>query len=424
MSTLNAIPFRSTIFYNPNGSVVSNGYVHTVGSNGIVSWTNALSLNTISYSTLTGSTITASSITLSTITASGGVGINTTSPAYPFDVASGSIGIGNRLLGSCPNGDFFWTGLRGTATESYRVGMGIKGDSVTGGVSTIAFNVNSGNVMTLTSTLQVGIGTASPSYLLDVYGIARFNAGIGTSNIGGIVIGTSTDYAGNRFISALNSNQPTNSISYLAFGQNNSSKNQGEIAFYYSTSSSNANYIGLGLYGAASYLQVCGDGTINFTGYTSGGSLSVVGTNGKVTASSDRRIKNNIVYLTDTQTGLNQINQLQPVTFTFIGSNDVHLGFIAQDVEQYIPLAVDGKKHEYQWVIDPTTGSPVLDQNGNLIDRVDENGQKVIRPRGLSDRAIIATQTLAIQELSKQVSTLQSCIGQLTTWAQSQGFSQ
>ena len=169
---------------------------------------------------------------------------------------------------------------------------------------------------------------------------------------------------------------------------------------------------------------MCGDATINFTGYTSGGSLSVVGSSGKVTASSDRRIKNNVVYLTDTQTGLNQINQLQPVTFTFIGSNDVHLGFIAQDVEQYIPLAVDGKKHEYQWVTDPTTGSPVLDQNGNLIDRVDENGQKVIRPRGLSDRAIIATQTLAIQELSKQVSTLQSHISQLTTWAQSQGFSQ
>jgi GTP-binding protein len=122
-------------------------------------------------------------------------------------------------------------------------------------------------------------------------------------------------------------------------------------------------------------------------------------------------------------------------SFLVYGRGILHLGILVETMRregyeltvgnpQVLIKQVDGKKHEYQWVTDPTTGSPVLDQNGNLIDRVDENGQKVIRPRGLSDRAIIATQTLAIQELSKQVSTLQSRVGQLTTWAQSQGFSQ
>ena len=38
--------------------------------------------------------------------------------------------------------------------------------------------------------------------------------------------------------------------------------------------------------------------------------------------------------------------------------------------------------------------------------RVDQDGNKIIRPRGLSDRAIIATQTLAIQELSKQLAVI------------------
>ena len=82
------------------------------------------------------------------------------------------------------------------------------------------------------------------------------------------------------------------------------------------------------------------------------------------------------------------------------GASDTYLGFIAQDVEQHIPLAVDGKKHEYQWEVD-AGGKPLVDENGQLVYKVVANRNKIIRLRGLSDRAIIATQTLAIQELSK-----------------------
>ena len=42
---------------------------------------------------------------------------------------------------------------------------------------------------------------------------------------------------------------------------------------------------------------------------------------------------------------------------------------------------------------------------GNIIYRLDGKGDKIIRPRGLYDRAIIATQTLAIQELAKQATS-------------------
>jgi hypothetical protein len=153
-------------------------------------------------------------------------------------------------------------------------------------------------------------------------------------------------------------------------------------------------------------------GTIFFHAYTSGGTLNALQTTGQLTLSSDIRIKDNIVYLNDTSSALNQINHIRPATFCLIGHDGTYLGFIAQDVEKYIPLAVDGKKYEYQWEVDEN-GKPKFDADGNIVYLLDGNGDKIIRPRGLDDRAIIATQTLAIQELSKLLTAQNSAIASL-----------
>jgi hypothetical protein len=63
-------------------------------------------------------------------------------------------------------------------------------------------------------------------------------------------------------------------------------------------------------------------------------------------------------------------------------------------------LAVDGKKYEWQW--EEEDGKPKFDANGDIVYKLDADGNRIIRPRGVQDRAIIATQTLAIQELAKQ----------------------
>ena len=144
--------------------------------------------------------------------------------------------------------------------------------------------------------------------------------------------------------------------------------------------------------------------TIFFGGYNVTGTLTIVNAGtGQVGLSSDRRIKENIIYKTDTQQGLTSIVNLKPATFNFIGSSDSHLGFIAQDLEQEIPMAVDGKKYEWQW--ETEDGKPKFDTNGDIVYKLDDNGNKIIRPRGVSDRAIIATQTLAIQELAKKATS-------------------
>jgi hypothetical protein len=117
-------------------------------------------------------------------------------------------------------------------------------------------------------------------------------------------------------------------------------------------------------------------------------------------------LKKDIEYLTDTQEGLNAILNLKPCKFKLIQdkSNAVYQGFIADDMMKFIPDAIDGKKIEYKWKTD-LNGNMELDEKGEIIYEVDTSGNKVIRPKAITDIAVIATQTLAIQELNKLLNT-------------------
>ena len=166
-------------------------------------------------------------------------------------------------------------------------------------------------------------------------------------------------------------------------------------------------------FGSAWYLYNNSDGAFRFTvqatgdvylnNYTTNGTLSVAGGNGKITSSSDIRLKENVNYITDTKKGLDQILGLKPCQFNFKANKEhTQLGLIAQDVEQIIPIVVDGKKYEYQAKRD-INNKLMYDEEGNVVYELDEQGNKKIRPRGLDYNGISATQILAIQELHKQL---------------------
>ena len=55
---------------------------------------------------------------------------------------------------------------------------------------------------------------------------------------------------------------------------------------------------------------------------------------------SDRRLKENILYLNDTASDLDKILQLKPAKFDYISGEKNQLGFIAQDVQTVIPEAI------------------------------------------------------------------------------------
>jgi hypothetical protein len=146
---------------------------------------------------------------------------------------------------------------------------------------------------------------------------------------------------------------------------------------------------------------------------TTNGTVITSGSNGFLSVSSDARLKTDIHYLTDRAAALSTVMELRPATFRFMGTQEERLGFIAQDVEKAIPLAVDGKKYEWVWETQ-ADGSPLLNAQGEFVWKL-ENGNKIIRPRGLSDVSVVAMLTLAVQELREQNA-------QLLAWATSQGF--
>jgi hypothetical protein len=159
------------------------------------------------------------------------------------------------------------------------------------------------------------------------------------------------------------------------YGQINAYKSDGTSTGYFTISTLNAGFA--------------------LTGYTSAGTLTTSST-GVVSTSSDARIKSNISYISSNVTSC--IMALKPATFTLNSDpTTVRLGFIAQDVETVIPEAVDGKKYEYEW-------ETVIGPDGYRIPKLDDNGNYIynneIRPRGLDDRALIATLVKAFQEQS------------------------
>jgi collagen type VII alpha len=154
-------------------------------------------------------------------------------------------------------------------------------------------------------------------------------------------------------------------------------------------------------------------GSVFVSPLTTNGTVITSGSNGFLSVSSDARLKTDIVYLTDRAAALSTVMELRPATFRFTGSEDERLGFIAQDVEKAIPLAVDGKKYEWVWETQED-GSPLLDK-GEFVWKLDKSGNRIIRPRGLSDVSVVAMLTMAVQELREQNK-------KLLAWATSKGF--
>ena len=147
--------------------------------------------------------------------------------------------------------------------------------------------------------------------------------------------------------------------------------------------------------------------------YTTNGTLSVTAGNGTVTSSSDRRLKQGEVLLSPVDS-LNRVLALRPKKYSWKAdtSNRVNIGFVAQDVEQAIPEAVDGKKFEYEFVRDGAS------QGVEGTVRVDDEGKPVLdqdkpRYRGLDQCAILSVVVSAVQELARQNAVLESRIVEL-----------
>lgn len=189
---------------------------------------------------------------------------------------------------------------------------------------------------------------------------------------GYIQIGTSTDT--NRLISALDSSMTAGDSAFITLGQNNTSKNQAELSFYYAGNGSNSNRLDFGFFGgsvmfltaqgrlgvgtsspraplevsaAVGSIQIIPIGTITY-GYNvsnnvwtnyGGGPITIPSLSGifngniyvaqNVFTTSDRRLKKNIKEI---DLDIDNYKKLKPVSYKYKSDDRQQIGLIAQDV--------------------------------------------------------------------------------------------
>ena len=116
-----------------------------------------------------------------------------------------------------------------------------------------------------------------------------------------------------------------------------------------------------------------------------GGAAAVIGPTGSYWASSDHRLKSNVVIL---ENCLQKTLGLKPVSYTYTSTQTTEIGFIAHEVQQVVPEVVDGEKDaEYE------NGSPNY--------------------QALNYSALLPILTGAIQQLSQKLDKLEAELNEL-----------
>jgi hypothetical protein len=393
------------------------------------------------------------------IDSNGNVGIGTTAPGYFLDVSAGTgTKIHSLYIHAQSNNGTMALGAAalqraGTFANGFALYQGTGGDTVVNAASgqTIGFKINNAQVAFLNSTTLevagginiqgsnvinfgsntagkegnagkigynafnnngcldiVGGGTTTPRkvYIYDMLGVNAVPTN--TLEVGGASI-LGTVYNNNTFMGTANgwgffpSSANSGTIRYnpslVGAGGN-------EVNAYFGAGTVNIMRFATGTVNGQYVFFTLGSQKIYLNDYASSGNLTV-DSGGRLVAGSDRRIKNNIVYLTDTN-NLEKIKQLKPCSY-YLNDSDYpnkKIGFIAQDLETVIPDAVDGKKYEYMWKVDENN-KPIFDADGNLI-MTDK-----IRPRNIDNTAILAFLVKGTQELAAIVESQQTLISNL-----------
>lgn len=271
----------------------------------------------------------------------GNVGIGTTSPIQKLDTPNIIIG-GSTIAGTYRanalfmdnnggNSRFYSSGPNGTTQGSYEFNI-MASDA--NPLQTVLVINNSGNVGIGNTSPQTTLHTGPTTTVTNVF-TARFAAS-------------------NFFASGGNSMfyVPDTAANIMMFGSNQLGTNQ--IEFYHKNPGTSQAYVG----------------RIS----TSSSATSYV-------TSSDYRLKENIVPISDS---ISRLNQLKPSRFNFIEEpGKIVDGFIAHEVQDIVPEAIVGEKDE-------------VDEDGGII------------PQGIDQAKLVPLLVAAMQELEARVKELEN----------------
>ena len=340
-----------------------------------------------------------------------GLGVNPSawgSSYKAIQIGGGNIALSSNGAGS-GDGSLTWNGYYNGTNWVY---------SYTGGVSSrfrlnelgaswfIAPSGTAGNAITFTQAMtldasgNLGIGTSSPSYRLDVASaastgiVARYTTTTGVPTYISSYGSTGGIFAESGGNNGWGYNASSN---YIVSFTNGSERmridSSGDL--YLGTSASLAGRTRFNLAGVTSSINGFGirnasdSGTIysiyfqNASG-TLIGSINNNGSNTSYVTSSDYRLKENVAPMTG---ALNTIAQLKPVTYKWKSNGSDGQGFIAHELQAVVPDCVTGEK-----------------------DAVDEEGNP--KYQGIDTSFLVATLTAAIQE---QQAIIQSLTARIET---------
>ena len=407
------IPFAQGISstLTTDSSSVSTGSIITAGGAGIAkNLYVGVNANVAGTLGVTGVATFSAAPIYSSLTASSAVATD----ASKALVSVTNTGTGNNVLATSPT---LVTPVLGAASAtSITVAAGTvsdpaittAGDTNTGiffpAADTIAFAEGGAEAMRIDSDGDVGIGTTAPADKLHV----AFSIG----GLGGIRV-QNTNASGQAALSYYNDtatqkadiwwnnsgsilNFRTLSTDPMVFSTNNAERMRIDSSGKVGINTSGAAYGGTVFRLAVNDTNYCmginataGGTTDMIDFYSSGTFAGKISSNGATTAytsASDYRLKDNIVPMTG---ALAKVSALKPCTYKWKSDGSDGEGFIAHELAEVCPYAVNGEKDE-------------VDSEGN------------IRAQSIDTSFLVATLTAAIQELKALVDTQSSTITALT----------
>jgi len=251
---------------------------------------------------------------------------------------------------------------------------------------------NGTTAVTIDTSQNVGIGTASPSYKLHVangYGFfsgANYGVILGEDNC--LIAGTSA---------TLNS---ANMVFYTA-NTERMRITSGGFLFVNTTSLVGDGYVSVSFNGSANVgmgLKSTHNGSFDVMRFVNYNNVQQgyinCNNSGSTTynSGSDYRFKDNVKPMID---GLSKVMQLKPVTFNWKGDNSAGQGFIAHELAEIVPDVVSGEK-----------------------DAVTEDG--TIKPQGVDYGKLTAVLASAIQELNTDLANTKLLLTEVSNKVEAQ----
>jgi len=256
--------------------------------------------------------------------------------------SNGNVGIGDTVC------DQLFTVKGGSELQATNSTNGWITYTYTDNTLRLNYNGSGSDEITINSDGKVGIGTTSPTGILDVH----------SSSTAAITVEQTSNAAFNHVGEFFAPNTAANNNALFAVGKSGTTKNTGYLGYHWVSDASNDNFAHISQWGADYLFRVYGQGNYYFAG----------------SSVSDRDLKENIVDIPEPS--LDKVKQLRVRKFNMksLGENDVtptKVGFIAQEVKEAMPNVVTGTDGQKDMAVD-TTGIV-----GHLVKAIQEQQTQI-----------------------------------------------